>query len=155
MSMRSSAARAAVVWCVLAVVIAGLQLVTVASASPFIFSADTGGWREDQPVRLEGKAYAVAVAVAPVVNFPLRQIILGTRAPHTSLVDRVLPFLFPAIGGSAKVTSARLDVSFALINTAIWLLIFGLLRLLWKFLRARRRQAALPVASGANASAMR
>jgi hypothetical protein len=136
--MRSSVVRTAAIWSVFAVVIAGVQLVAVTSASPFIAAADTNAWRQSEPIRLEGKAYALAVAVAPVVNFPLRQIILRPRPSDTSLTHHILLFVFLSAKDVATqhVTATRLDVTFALINTAIWLLMLGLAAYLVRLLRA-------------------
>src|SRR6266566_1012274 len=109
--MRSSVARTAVIWSVLAVAIVGVQLVTVTSASPFVVAADTDAWRQSEPIRLEGKAHAFAVAVAPVVNFPLRQIILRPRASQTSVAHRILLFVFLSAKDVATqhLTTIRMD----------------------------------------------
>jgi hypothetical protein len=120
-----------------------MELVTVTSASPFVVGADTGGWRQSEPIRLQGRAYAIAVAIAPVVNFPLRQIILRPRPSDTSLTHHVLLFVFLSAKDPATqhVTAAMLDVTFALINTAIWLLLLGLATYLVRLLRASRPTA--------------
>jgi hypothetical protein len=86
------------------------------------------------------------------VNFPLRQIILRPRASDTSLTHHILLFVFLSAKDVATqhVTVARLDVTFALVNTAIWLLMLGLVGLIWRAIHARsRRRAPVTAKSGA------
>jgi hypothetical protein len=149
--MRLFAARTAMLWFAVAFVVAVVEFVTVTSAPPFVQSADTDAWRQLEPLRLTGWPHRLAISVAPVVLFPLRQV---SDCSVEAQTGGLCAWLVHLVFLPAKSVLAT-DVTFALVNTAIWLLFLGLVNLLSRFLRARGRPTVSAVTPTGDASGTR
>lgn len=107
------------------------------SASPFVLEADTNSWRQSEPLQLRGWLHKAAVTGAPVVLFPLKHLIpCAIQRGPDSLCSRLARVLFVARSVGMR------DITFALVNTAIWLLPISLAFYIARWVRQIVRREA-------------
>lgn len=110
-------------WVGLVVLFAMVDYACVAEASPFYPFSDAGGWRSLIPHVGPAVLRGVAATVAPVFLFPLRNIVLWREAP--GLLTSVLHVAFD------RRSAIGVHVTFALMNSVIWVLALLGLRWIW------------------------